>query len=86
VLVSFRENHCRGLADHHTVALQQAGGTPSGPITYTTRGDATSGSHVEGSICTDHRRQLLTVYGVPNRQLVSLTCWQLDCRHRGHCR
>ena len=29
------------LADHHTMALQHAEGTPSGPVTYTTRGDAT---------------------------------------------
>jgi hypothetical protein len=39
VLVSFRENHWRGLGDHHTVALHAYTGTPSKPGTYTTRGD-----------------------------------------------
>jgi hypothetical protein len=32
--------HWRGLADHHTVALLRASGTPSGPATYTTGEDA----------------------------------------------
>jgi hypothetical protein len=40
VLVSFRENHWRGLADHHTAACPARSGTPSEPVTYTTRGDA----------------------------------------------
>jgi hypothetical protein len=40
VLVSFRENHWRSLADHHTAARPARSGTPSQPITYTTRGDA----------------------------------------------
>jgi hypothetical protein len=40
VLISFRENHWRGLADHHTAACPARSGTPSEPITYTTRGDA----------------------------------------------
>jgi hypothetical protein len=30
VLVSFRENHRRGLADHHTAAPPACAGTPSG--------------------------------------------------------
>ena len=41
VSVSFRENHWRGLAEHHTVALPACPGTPSRPNTYTTRRDAT---------------------------------------------
>ncbi len=41
VCLSFRENHWRGLADHHTVAHRCASGTSSGPITYTTGWDAT---------------------------------------------
>ncbi len=40
VPVSFRENHWRGPADHHTAAGPARAGTPSEPITYTTRGDA----------------------------------------------
>src|SRR5206468_8461977 len=39
-VLSFRENHWRGLADHHTVASPACSGTPSGPITYTTGRDA----------------------------------------------
>src|SRR5438046_9786760 len=41
-VLSFRENHWRGLADHHTVAPPTCSGTPSGPITYTTGRDATA--------------------------------------------
>jgi hypothetical protein len=40
-VLSFRENHWRGLADHHTVAPPTCSDAPSGPITYTTGGDAT---------------------------------------------
>src|SRR5256885_16178125 len=40
-VLSFRESHWRGLADHHTVAPPTCSGTPSGPITYTTGRDAT---------------------------------------------
>jgi hypothetical protein len=40
VLVSFRENHWRDLADHHTVAPPGMRRQPSRPTIYTTREDA----------------------------------------------
>jgi Septum formation len=68
--MSFRENHWRGFADHHTVALRRASGTPSGPATYTTGWDATprdracrSRSRVYG--CWRGPRLVGTSSGVP---------------------
>ena len=40
ITCSAGQDHWRDLADHHTAACPARSGTPSEPITYTTRGDA----------------------------------------------